>query len=145
MATPIATEITPKCIVIRDTGTSYAPVAPVNIPCQIAPEPNDYVAIDIIDHVVGEVSNGAINRETTPCISLYKKCKWILYLYFTYICVSLVIISYNDVMWKLYWIAYAITLMDIGVNIHVLVYYIVSIAQFVFCVTGSDKSDYGVI
>lgn len=125
MNTPIATEVIPTSIIVRDTGTTYAPNAELNI--------NEITTIHEA-HIVYEPH--------TQHISMRRKHIWISYIYIIYICISLLIISRYDIMWKLYWLAYIVTILDIWVNIHLIIYYFLTIVQFIICFILVSQSSY---
>ena len=77
--------------------------------------------------------------------TLRQKGMFIAYLYFTYICISLVIISMSDILWTLYWAAFALTLLDMGLNLPTALYYILSIIQFIACYLLISYSNYGLV
>jgi hypothetical protein len=68
MNTPIATEVIPTSIIVRDTGTIYAPNAELNI--------NEITTIHE-SHIVYEPH--------TQQISMYRKYIWISYIYNIYL------------------------------------------------------------
>lgn len=125
MNTPIATEVIPTSIIVRDTGTTYAPNAELNI--------NEIATIHEA-HIVYEPH--------TQHISMRRKHIWISYIYIIYICISLLIISRYDILWKLYWLAYIVTILDIWVNIHLIIYYFLTIVQFIICFILASQSSY---
>ena len=78
-------------------------------------------------------------------VSSYNRFKCYMYLYLLYICISLCIISRDDIMWKLYWLAYAVTLFDYWFNLHVVIYFIITIVQFIVCSIFYTDSKYSLL